>query len=1037
MRCLLTARARVLLVVCFFLSGATGLIYEVVWSRYLMLVFGSATDSVAVVLCIYMAGLGIGAAWIGRRVDRGANPTRLYALLEVGVGLFALASPLLFRGVAAAYAAVQGRLDLSPGPSTMLKIGLSVIALFAPTLLMGGTLPALRAALGSQGGRSIGRLYAANTMGAAGGTALAGFVLIEAAGLWRTLLFAALCNLGIALGALALARGRAREPAPPCRREWTLDAAGWYLGVGALLSGALAMLYEIVWTRLLTLVLGPSTYAFSTVLVVFLVGLGLGSALQAKSAARGATALAVVQILSAAAVALLIPVFDALPTLTLYARRLPGLSGTHFLWGQVLFAAILFLPPALLAGFSLPLCIASLRTDESRVGADVGDLYLCNTGGAILGSVLTGFLLVPVLGTENTLRLGIATSALFGLAGGLFGRGLLRHGLLAGGLLLVALAVVAPRWDRNVMDCGIGWRGNPRFRTRLDAQRLLRTSPSELLFWEEGKNATVSVRRHAAGNVTLYVGGKPDASDISDMPTQAFIGALPLLARPDTRRALVVGMGSGVTADRIAGVGNVKHVDLVELEEAVVRASVHFRHVNHDVMRNPRVHLHLTDARSFLNATDRRWDLIVSEPSNPWMAGVSALFSRDYYDQARRRLTQGGLFAQWMQLYLLDADTLRLLFATFASSFPHTQVWYLEEGDLLLLGSPTPIRFSLARMRQQVAASSLLTEDLRVWWGVEHIEDIFGRYLLSDGLLREIVGADPVVATDDRNPIEFRAARGLHGQSADHLRRLWDIKLRAGDLVPPLSEGEVSLAARWLAIARGCPHPPTALQAARRAVALAPADPGARTTLVKQLIEANHLDEAERTLPGTGRDEPSLRLTAALARGRLGEVEALLSAHPELARARAEVVMARARMDRGDTAGAYSAIDRALAKLGEEREADRRETARRLVHEVAALAEQTGDWRRGADLLRLPAWGEMARYARSHILAGFHMRLGQDARALAVLAELERFGPLEPGLLEIKRQALHAAGDHRAARAVGAWLAHADGRGEPLRLGSP
>ena len=1028
---------RLLLIGCFFLSGATGLVYEVVWSRYLQLIFGSTTDSVAVVLGIYMAGLGLGAAWFGRIADRGANPVRLYAWLEAGVGLFAVASPLLFDGVASAYAAVQGRFDLAPGPATALKALLSVFALGAPTLLMGGTLPALRAALGAGQGRSIGRLYAANTIGAAMGAALAGFVLIEIAGLWRTLLLAAGANLAIAALALRVARRSIREPAAPAdARRWARSPVALYLGAGALLSGALAMLYEIVWARLLTLVLGPSTYAFSSVLVVYLIGLGLGGALHARTATRirGATAFAIAQLVSAAAVTLLLPVFDSVPALALYARQLPGLGGPQFLYAQVLFPALLLLPPAVVAGYALPLCISSLEADERRAGADLGDLYLANTGGAILGTALCGFVFIPKLGTETTLRLGIALSAAFAAAGALVaGRRGTRRLLLAGGVAVVAAALAAPRWDRNVMDGSAVWR-EPVFRSRLDAHAFLRKAPSELLFWEEGRNATVAVRRFADGARTLYVGGKADAGDGGDMPTQVFVGVLPMLAHPDPRRVLTVGLGSGVTADRVAALG-VERVDVVEMEEAVVRASVHFRDVNHDVARNRRVRLRLMDARSYLMSTRERYDLIISEPSNPWMAGVSTLFSRDHYRAARRRLEAGGLFAQWIQLYSMDAGTVRQLLATFAASFEHVQAWHMSRGDILLLGAGSPVTFSLRRMQAMIDTAPWLRNDLRALWGGRRVEDVFGHYLIGDRLIREVIGKTPDVATDDRNPIEFRAARALYGSHDSHIRRLWDMKLRAGDLLPPLRDGAVSDASVWLALARGCPHPPTALHAARRAVELRPEDPDARATLAHLLLGAKREDEAEAMLSGTGEAEPSLRLALAVARQRYADAEALLASHPALSRGSNVVLPVSARRTRGDLPGAWRAAEQVVSGLA--RAADRLEAAQAVVREIANLAQDSREWRRGADLLSAPGWGDAADYARLRALVECLDRSGDAARALAALAEIDRFGPLPASLLEIKQRSLLALGDAPGARAVGSWLAQAGGRGVPLWLRDP
>jgi spermidine synthase len=1038
---------RLLLLGCFLLSGATGLVYEVVWSRYLQLVFGSSTDSVAVVLAIYMAGLGAGAAACGRFVDRGANPVRVYAALEAGVAVFALASPPLFAGISWIHASLQGRLDLGPGAATALKALLSMVALGAPTLLMGGTLPALMAALGSERGRSIGRLYAANTVGAAGGAAISGFLLIEALGLWRTLLCAAVANLLIA--GLALAVGRrgvaAATPVAAERRRWLHSPAAAYLATGAALSGALAMFHEIAWSRLLTLVLGPSTYAFSAVLIAYLVGIALGAALHARTAARirGPAALAATQIASAAVMAALLLAFDAIPLLALYARRLPALQGPQFLHVQVLLAALLLVPPAIVAGYTLPLCIASLAGDGRRTGTDVGDLYLFNTGGAILGSALTGFVLIPAIGSEHTVRLGIVLPAAFALAGAhRAATGARRLALAAAGLGAIAVATIAPRWDRSALDSGAGWR-EPRFRTRLEARAAIRQTPSETLFWEEGRNATVSVRRHPDGTRTLYVSGKADASDRNDMPTQAFLGTLPMLAHPEARRVLIVGLGSGVTAGRVAAFAPLRpdlRIDVVELEEAVVRASEHFADLHGDVLHERGVRLLVMDARGHLAATRERYDLIVSEPSNPWLAGVSTLFSRDHYLAARRRLNPGGVYAQWIQMYSMDAGTLLRLIATFAASFGHVQAWNVGPGDLMLLGAAAPISFSVRDLRAQAERLPWLRADLEAYWRSVRVEDLFGRFLLGDGLVREITASVPIV-TDDRNPIEFRAARALYGTHVDHLLRLWDIKLRAGERLPPIRGEPPAEADLWRAAAIACPHAPTGIAAARRALDLRPDDGEARATLVRRLVGERRFDEAERAIPGSGRVEPDLRLALAVARERWTDVEALLAARPDLDASPppgpALVSVLRARREAGDVEGAWRAAERAVTAITRTRaggDVDRRDAIPMWTTEIVDLARATHMWRRGAELLEDPRWGKRAEFGRLVARAECLDGAGDARGVLETLDAARRFGPLGAPLLEMRRRALAARGEARAARELAAVLERDAARAAPLWL---
>ncbi|HEV8269261.1 MAG TPA: fused MFS/spermidine synthase, partial [Thermoanaerobaculia bacterium] len=678
---------RLLLGLCFFASGAAGLVYEVLWSRHLQRFFGSSTEAVSVVLAVFMLGLGLGGHFLGRRIDRSPSPMRLYALLEIGIGLYAFATPLVLAAAQGAWAAAAGRVELGAAASVALKVVLAMGVLAVPAFLMGGTFPALvRAVSDDRAGaqRLIGLFYALNTAGAVLGTLATGFVFLELLGEKRSLLLCGVVNAGI--GVLLLARDRRRghpapeadEPSPEAGVLSSLASSrtGRYVLLGLLVSGLTTMLYEIVFVRILGLVFGVSTYAFSIVLAVFLLGLAGGALL-----CSGLTRFRAPRVLDFAVSQLVVSLFatvalffiPSVPLAVAILRQIPELGFWQILGGKAVLAALFVFPLALAAGVSVPLLMSALAEDVRDLGRQIGDAYLVNTVGTVTGSLAAGFLLVPLLGTERTLRVGAFVPAATALAGYL----LLGSGRRLGAFVAVILAVVglaAPRWSPRLFLSSDAAGAQAAFATRLELESAVTLSPLELVFLKEGRNAAVAVTR-TPGARSLLVNGHADASDGPDMSTQLLLGVIPALAHPHPRNVFVVGFGSGVTADAAARCPDVEHVDVAELERAVVTSAPWFRHVNHDVASSPKVRFLYDDARSVLVATPRRYDLILSEPSNPWRAGIANLFTADFFAAAKRTLNKGGVFAQWLQLYQLDFASVEMILRTFSRSFRHTQVW--------------------------------------------------------------------------------------------------------------------------------------------------------------------------------------------------------------------------------------------------------------------------------------------------------------------------------------------------------------------------
>src|SRR5438034_8577443 len=534
----------------FFLSGATGLVYELLWVRVLYQTFGSTIQSVTTVVAAYMGGLGLGAWLLGRRADRDPRPAALYGMLEIAIAVFGLISPLVLGLAHRLYLGVAGALQLTGAVSVALRFGLAVLVLLVPTTLMGGTLPVLtRAFMGSDRAdlkRSLGHLYGLNTLGAVLGTALAGFWLIEYMGIRASLWGTAAVNLAIGVAALRLpapGTGALTDPGrePGVSRDPVDSPSPLLRRVALVLLGFTAfaaLLDEIAWTRVLVMVVGGSTYAFTLVLLVFLLGIGIGSRLVARRGtvpAETAAAAAGAQALTAAGAGLLFLIFGLLPRYIIAVFQVQSLGAAERLLAMGLAVGALVLIRAIGMGMTFPLLTDLVAPSHAAGGSEVGRAYGVNTAGSIVGAVLTGFVLVVTLGTDLTLRLGllvnvVAALALAGLAARGIAEGSVEHRRLrvrvlgAGALASLALVVAfaAPRWSTRLIDLGpsIYARG------RMDAHAVtefLADRGSRQLAYAEGWNATISVWEGVTGRA-LKVNGKADASDYGDMDTQIIAG---------------------------------------------------------------------------------------------------------------------------------------------------------------------------------------------------------------------------------------------------------------------------------------------------------------------------------------------------------------------------------------------------------------------------------------------------------------------------------------------------------------------------------
>ena len=772
----------------FFLSGATGLVYELLWVRLLYQAFGATIQSVTTVVAAYMGGLGLGAWWFGRRADRHPRPAALYGWLEIAIGAFAVVSPLALMLVRQVYVPLATWLHAGAGASVALRFGLAAVVLLVPTTLMGGTLPVLTRAFAGPDRAALrptlGRLYGLNTLGAVLGTALAGFVLIEYVGIRASLWGTALVNLAIGAAAISLAKPLAPMPSAPlaspaAAASVTGSPSGDPLRQFALallgITAFAALLDEIAWTRVLVMIVGGSTYAFTLVLLTFLLGIGLGSAFVARARAAlpspryiTAASAGAAQGVTAAGAAMLFLFFGQLPKYILEVFQVSGAAARLALLGLAVGAVVLV--PAIGMGMTFPLLTDLVAREDEARGADVGRAYALNTLGSIAGAVLTGFVLVVWLGSDRTLRIGLWLNGLAALAlVALAARGVaegseahrrLRARVLGGGVLAVlalGTAVGASSWSTRLFDLGptIYGRG---LTTPAERQSFLGHAGMRQLSFREGWNATVSVWESAPGR-SLKVNGKADASDHGDMDTELLLGIAPVAMRPGASSALVIGFGSGVTTRAVAAAPGMRRVRVVEIEPAVLEMARYFLVANDTVLARSSVSAVVDDARSALQIDTARYDVIASEPSNPWLAGVATLYTPEFFRIVRARLAPGGVFCQWVQLYQLPLPVVAAIVRNVHTVFPHTQVWFSSPWDLMVLGSAEPLQADPVWLGRLFGPHGALGELGREYLSVDDPADYLGHLAMGERGVARLLWRAEFQHRDDHPRLEFVAAR--------------------------------------------------------------------------------------------------------------------------------------------------------------------------------------------------------------------------------------------------------------------------------------
>lgn len=752
-----SSRREGIVAVCFLLSGFAGLLYETVWFRQFAAVFGTSEAAMGAVLAGYMAGLAIGAAAVSRWGQRIARPVLTYGLLELGVAAGALLIPFGLQLAGMIRVALCGNQPLPPDAGGLVEValnsGLTFLLMLLPTACMGATLPLLAGRDAEHAVGRVARLYGLNTSGAVLGTLTTAFGLLPNLGLSGTVL----CGVGInvfvfALAMLSTAGRRDAVADATCAETVERSAQGRgrssgeqtapsYLPVLVATSSLVAFGYEIAWTRLLAHVLGGSVFAFATMLSAFLIGITLGSLWVSRALRVGASAprlLVIAQCLAAIGTAAAFAISGLLPFVGQWLD-------TTSLWGGGVLSLLFLLPSALGIGMTLPLAIEWSGATSKQTGR----LFAASTVGAIAGALLTGHLLLPLLGFKGFFAVGVAINGMLAFVVARSQRDPLAPSLQRGRDWRPAIGITC---------CGL-------LLTIAHTDSLMRSSPllkeplaGRTVFSAVGTSSTVALIEHS-GEYRLATNGLPEsviAAKGAVAGSEAglrWLTALPVLARPQAKSVLIVGLGGG---GAVSGVpASVDEIHAVELEPQVVKA---IRTIGakrqHDPLSDPRLKIIHNDARAALALTQRQYDIIVSQPSHPWTAGASHIYTREFLQLARARLSDDGVFLQWMDASFIDAPLLKTIGATLLDSFEQTRLYQPHPGTLLFLASRRPLE-----VEQQLLASG---QPLRSqppqfgWLGINDVADVAASLTLDDGGLRQFCAGAPI-NTDNRNLLAMRA----------------------------------------------------------------------------------------------------------------------------------------------------------------------------------------------------------------------------------------------------------------------------------------
>lgn len=786
----------------FVISGATGLIYQIVWFKYLALFLGNTTYAQMIVLSTFLGGLAFGNYYFGKRADALTNPIRLYAYFELTIGIYCALYPLIsslfgdaFISVASSFN-VDGRNFLFNGG----RFFISAILLFIPTVAMGGTLPVLSKHFinnAAETRKELAVLYFLNSLGAVWGIIFAGFQLIEAIGLDGTIYIAAGINILIGFAAFVIShktklqRETIEEKIEHIKESRVLELtkpALRFIILIAGISGMASLLYEMVWTRLFINIFGSSTYAFSIMLLAFISGITIGSFVVSQKFMgkfNKVKLVAFFQTAIAFSTMIVLLLYERLPYIlwktSSFFDKTPDTFGI-FLTLEFFICFSILIVPTIFMGMTLPLITDIVANQNNRVGFSVGRIFAINTLGTVIGVLITGLLLIPIFGIKGSFEFGIAfnlTAAILAVAAyqkiDLKKRFIFSAGLAA---VFILYVFISPAWNINASLYGV-FKSLNRKAPESYTEFVNQLEKDTLLYYKEGINANVAVTQEPepTSQKILIINGKPDASSVFDMPTQILLGQIPMMLHNDAKNVFVVGFGSGVTIGSVLK-HPVEKIDCAEISSEVIEAGKFFKEENGNCLADPRLSIYNEDALTLLKLSNKKYDVIISEPSNPWIAGIGNLFSQEYFELCKSKLDTNGIMTQWFHLYEVNDEIVKLVLNTFAAVFPHVQVWGGVANDIIIVGANNKISPDYLLMKEKFNAELIIEDFNKI-----QIDNLFSFFTCQNLSLKGVY-----LASDGRNinteihPIlEFAAPRSFYVGLTSNLIYHFDEKFDAYD----------------------------------------------------------------------------------------------------------------------------------------------------------------------------------------------------------------------------------------------------------------
>ncbi|MGA1794220.1 MAG: fused MFS/spermidine synthase [bacterium] len=792
-----------LILASFLLSGLAGLMHEVVWAKLLVPLIGATAHAQAIVLCVFMGGLALGSVLYGRRSDRHGHPLRTYVALELLIGAYTLLLPLLLRVAGVVYVRMGTYLFEFAALKSLVRFILAISLVFVPAVLMGGTLPILARQLierVEETQRQVAGLYALNSLGAVLGAGLAGFVTLPLLGVYPSLAIASALNF--IAGALVFPLIKDGGPAAAGARSRVAgQGADRVKGAGAIptppvtyrpeqyvvtllalaLSGFAAMGYEVLFIRIIALSFGSSTYSFTVMLMSFITGITMGSMLVSRlTVKRPLWLLAVSQLAVAVTLLAATPLVSRLPYLIGLLRialQDHRLGFELYQLGKALLCLVVLLLPTTCLGFCFPLVAQVQARHPRQIGTHVGSTYAWNTVGNVLGVVVTSLMLLPWLGLLGGFHVNLALNFIAGFALLLVAREV-RGGLRVATAAAASVAVVL------YLTMGAGWsdsinfasnhlrlRSGPDASLDMQAQALhpassfsawkrsyvVRKADVKFFYFGEDSHTTVLVAGDEE-NIQLCVNSKPDASTVRDLDSQMLMAHAPLFLAPNGRTLLVVGHGSGITAGSALR-HPIERADIVEISRAVLDADFLFAAANYQVLKDPRVRVFVDDGQSFLRTVPYNYDVIISQPSNPWVEGIGGLFTVEFFELVRSKLNPDGIFTFWFHSYEQSDTAVQMVFRTLGSVFPYVMVFGDNDlGNMIAVASMDRIEPDFAKMDRRFAEPKIRNDLARL--GISNLAGFLSHHRISQERFPALLSPGPM-NTVGHQRLEYMAARSF------------------------------------------------------------------------------------------------------------------------------------------------------------------------------------------------------------------------------------------------------------------------------------